>query len=467
MAKTASSKAKTGSRFNLFRILTSPVSSINKEKESTVENLALLLNSGVDILNALRLVRYDIRSQRMLELIDDIAYEIDSGSTLWAAFKKYKMLPSYMIALLRIGEETGRLPENLKIIVDQQKKNKLFKSKLISAMIYPAVIMVLSIIIGIGIFIFVIPRLASVYNALDIELPFITRFMLDSGVFLSNYGIIIIPAVLILLYGSYYFFFVREKSKHIGQRAVFQITPIRNVILNIEIARFGFLFGTLIGAGLPILDALESLARSSGFVIYRDFYVFLFSEIQSGETFKEAFAAYKNINKIFPVPIQQIIVAAENSGKLEQSLMDIGVSFEQRIDTSTRNLAVLFEPIMLIIVWIGVVFVALSVIFPVYNLVGGVSQSTRQQQNGNESEDTNSGVLPVIGVVRIVNTVDRANVLAKPEVDSVIIDVVRSGQTFQYNLEQNGYYQIILSEQRRLGWIPVNLVELVPENEQD
>jgi type IV pilus assembly protein PilC len=450
----------------LIDLATTPIGGLAKEKESLIENLAMLVGSGLDVLTAVDLVKYDVRSIRMLHIVTDLHDEINNGSTLWGAFKKYDLLPGYMIALMRIGEESGKLAQNMRIIVLQQRKNRVFKSKLVSAMIYPAIIFVLSALIGVGVFIFIIPRLATVYQALDIDLPLITRIMIGISGFLSQYWFIVIPLTLAFGYGMFYFLFQREKSKHIGQRLIFSIGAFRNVIANIELARFGFLFGTLLHAGLPILDSLTSLSRSTSFYAYQKFYDHLEEDIESGLTFKQSFEGFKGINSLIPVPIQQIIIAAEKSGRLQESMEEINETFEERVDTSSKNLAVILEPIMLILVWLGVVFVALSVIFPVYNLVGGVSNAARQTiTKGSTNTTTETKVTGVpLGKIRIKSEFDSVDIKEFPNDGALILEVTRAGATYDYYKIQDNWYLVKVSGGDTSGWIYKQFIDVINAN---
>ncbi|MFQ5492585.1 MAG: type II secretion system F family protein [Candidatus Dojkabacteria bacterium] len=439
------------------RVLTTPIGGLTKEKELFIQNLSMLITSGLDVITALKATQFDIRSRRMRELTDQITADVNAGSPMWKAFEENNLLPSYMVALVRIGEETGKLPENLIIIVEQQQKTRLFKSKIISAMIYPAIIFGLSIFIGIGIFVFVLPRLSNVYNALGIDLPFITKVMIFTGTFLRDYGIIVLPLAGLLIAIVFYFLFVRERSKHVGQRMIFSIPALRGIVRNIEIARFGFMFSTLLEAGLPILDAISSLGRSTGYYNYSKFYRHLERMIEEGYTFQQAFKRFKKIEKIFPVPIQQIVIAAENSGRLMKSSSQIGTSFEEKIDSSSKNLAVVLEPLMLIIVWLGVVFVALSVIFPVYNLVGGVGQS-----NGNGSVSSPVVDFNKAGTLTVVSDQEQVNVYKDPADESPVESTIESGITLRFTATKDGWVKIVIDETTQdTGWIQEELVQII------
>jgi type II secretory pathway component PulF len=140
----------------------------------------------------------------------------------------------------------------------------------------------------------------------------------------------------------------------------------------VEIARFGYLLGTLLQAGLAVNLALESLANATDFIVYRNFYLYLGKSIEEGYSFQKSFSSYKNTAKLIPTPILQLIIAGEKSGNLSKTLLKVGEMFEEKSDITTKNLTIILEPILLVFVWLGVVSVALAVILPIYGLVGGL-----------------------------------------------------------------------------------------------
>ena len=138
-----------------------------------------------------------------------------------------------------------------------------------------------------------------------------------------------------------------------------------------EIARLGYLLGTLLNAGLPITHAFDSLAEATEISQYKKLYLHLSSSIGDGNSIQKSLASFKHVNRLIPRPVEQLIVAGEQSGTLAQSLLKIGQVYETKADAVTKNLMVILEPVLLVIVWLGVVAVALAVILPIYSLIGG------------------------------------------------------------------------------------------------
>ncbi|MFZ4631713.1 MAG: type II secretion system F family protein [Patescibacteria group bacterium] len=341
------------------------------ERGILIENLTLLLSSGLNVSMALLAVQKEIKSKYLSEILNHMSQEVENGSSFWRAAASSNLFPESTISLIKIGEETGRLSENLKIVASQTEKNKEFKSKLKSAMMYPVFVIFLALVISIGISWFILPNLATVFSQMNVKLPLITRLMIDFGKFLGAYGYIVVPSFLLFLSALIYFIFIFSKTKFIGQSIVLATPGISKLVQEVELARFGYLLGTLLGAGLPVEQALESIKSSSTFFRYQKFYTFLKDYVEEGNSFQKSFASYKKVNKIMPYSIQQMIIAGEQSGNLADILVKIGESYNDKTEMTTKNLVVILEPILLIVVWLGVVGVALSIILPIYSLIGG------------------------------------------------------------------------------------------------
>lgn len=345
--------------------------SIGRDRERFVENLSLLTASGMPITEALRAMSSETHSKKMSELLLWMQKEVSSGSPLWRVLETSRLFPPHAISLIRIGEETGRLSKNLEIAGRQEEKDREFSSKVRSAMMYPVFVLVLTLFIGIGIASFILPKLALVFSQLKVTLPLITKILIGAGTFLGEYGSVVIPSFVLTLFLCAYFLFYFPKTKAIGQALLFWIPGIKNLITEVELARFSFLLGTMLHAGLPVVQAISSVEEATVFFQYKKFYAYLKQNLDEGNSFQKSFAGFKGSNRFIPGAIQQLIVAGEKSGTLSDVLLKINANYETKIDTTTKNITVILEPVLLVIVWLGVVFVALAVILPIYSLIGG------------------------------------------------------------------------------------------------
>jgi len=345
---------------------------LGKERDYFVENLSMLISGGLPIMSALDAILKEMRSRRMKSVIASIKTDIESGYPLWRTLANTSLFPEHAVSLIRLGEESGKLTQNLKVVAIEQEKERVFKSKLRSAMMYPVFVLSLTVIIGVGIAWFILPKLATVFAQLKIKLPLITKILIGTGTFLGHYGGYVVPAGIVVMAMLVFFIFLFSKTKFIGQFILFSLPGIKGLIKEVEVARFGYLLGTLLEAGLPITHALDSLASATEITQYRKLYLHLRDSVQDGNSVQKSFVAFKRSNYLVPAPIQQLLFAGEQSGSLAETLLKIGQTFEAKADTTTKNLTVILEPILLVIVWLGVVVVALAVILPIYSLIGGL-----------------------------------------------------------------------------------------------
>ena len=343
-----------------------------KDKEYFVENFAMLLGSGMDIVQILKTLGNEMHGERMKREVLKIREAVEGGASISEALDASGFFPAHAIALMKIGEQSGRLPENLKIIAVQAAKDRAFRSRALSAAMYPLFVLVLTIVIGLGISWFILPRLATVFASLRVELPLVTRYLIALGEFFNKHGAVAVPSIFVILGTIVFFLFGFSKTRIAGQWFLFFLPGIRGLIREVELARFGYILGTLLDAGLPIVDALGALSSATTVPPYKTFYRALAVHIEEGRSFEQTFAMIKT-HGLFPVSVLQMIVSAEQSGRLVATLLSIGETYEVKSEVTTKNLTIVLEPILLVIVWLGVVSVALAVILPIYSLLSGIT----------------------------------------------------------------------------------------------
>jgi type IV pilus assembly protein PilC len=348
---------------------------LGKDRDQFVENLSMLVFSGMSITGALTSIIKQSKNPGMKKILERMLLEIEAGSPVWKSFNKTGFFKGYTISLIRLGEESGNFAENLKVVALEEEKDRDFKSKVRSALMYPIFVLGLTGIVGIGISWFILPKLAKIFTDLKLALPLITKVLLGFGVFLSKYGVIVVPLGGAVIAGIIYTIFMYEKTKFIGEAILFTIPGINMLLMEVEVARFGYLLGTLLEAGLPVTKAIESLAGASEVIRYKKFYLYLRDSVDMGNSFEKSFALYKGIDDLIPQSFQQLIVSGEQSGNLNKTLIKVGQALEAKSDTTTKNLTIIMEPILLVIVWAGVVSVAFAVILPIYSLVGGLNNA--------------------------------------------------------------------------------------------
>lgn len=337
-----------------------------------MENISLLMSAGVDAATALDSVRASSRSPALANVVAAMQKDVYAGLPLWQTMERHNFLEPQYIWLLRIGEERGTLVENQAAIVKQQRKERQFMSRLRAALAYPLIVATVAIVAGLTISWFILPRLAQTFSQLDVPLPLLTRALISFGSFLSGYGALAVPLALVGFAAAMYLLFFAPRTKRIGQSLLMRTPGVGPIVQHGQLARFGFIFGSLQDVGVPITDVLASLAASEQVWDYRRLWLHLSKRIEAGETFESSLNSFSGVERLMPAPVRQMLISAEQAGRLAIAGQRIGAAYEEKIEVESKNLATTLEPLLLFVVWLGVVLLAIAIISPVYNILGGI-----------------------------------------------------------------------------------------------
>ncbi len=343
-----------------------------KNREYFTTNLAALLKATVPVSDALRSLADTAQSRRMKAALSQIQEDIDEGFPFWEALERSGVVSRQTLALILLGEKSGTLVQNLEVAAAQEEKQRIFRAKLHSALIYPGFVLSLTLVVGVGLAWLLLPRLADTFGSLEAELPFMSKMLIDFGSFLRSSGRYAVPVFLLGLVTAVYVVFFGPKTKVAGRILLFRTPGISHLMKEVEIARFGYLLGTLLQAGLPITDALSSLEKATIVPPYQKLYQHLRRGFENGDSFQKSLGQYRPANRLIPPTVQQMIVAGEKSGSLPDMLLKIGRTYEGKASITAASLATVLEPLLLIIVWLSVIAVAIAVILPIYRLAGGL-----------------------------------------------------------------------------------------------
>ncbi len=447
---------------------------LGSEKSILLENLGLLLEAGMDVLDSFGSIRNAVRTGRMKKIIDKVAGAVDEGSGIWEALDHYQLFPRHIISLIRIGEIAGQLPQNLDVIGIQQQKDRDFKSKIRSAMMYPVLVLGVAFVVGIGIAIFILPRLASIFSGMRIELPVLTRWMIAAGKFLGQYGDVAVLAFVAGFLLIIYLLFFLKYTRIAGQFILYRLPGIKQLIMQVELSRMGYILGNLLRAGVPVIDAVSSLEEAAQFYGYKRLYGNLKERLSLGDSFGKVFKSYKKTNRYIPSPIQQMIAAGEQSGKLSETLLKIGGIYESKTEVTSKNITVILEPLLLVMVWGVVVVVALAVIMPIYGLIGNLNTSisnsrTDQQPDQSRLEEIQEIPTPGPTLLRVIDTpTGELNVRALPEPGAEIVAKAKVGEEYVYTEEAGAgetsdWYKITVEMEGApvTGWVTAEYVSLL------
>lgn len=354
-------------------LFTSNLGAQDSYKKYFFESLATMLASGIDI----RTILFDMRSQAKdnseLIFLDRIIVAIENGTPIWRVAQNEKLVGGHYLSLIKIGELSGFLPENLDTIVKQMDRDREFNNKLRSASLYPSLVGALLLIVAVVLMTFVFPKILGVYESLNIELPTITRILIAVGEFMAANAAWFIPLVLFVVFIVIYLLFFNKNTKKYGQMIMFKIPGVGNLLLELELSRFGYLMNSLIRSGISLPESLRLVVDSTQMYEYKKIYEYMAYYIEKGYTMDMILSSYPKIDKFIPMYPKQLLINGIKARKIAENFLKIGEIYEKKNEGTLKDLSVLFEPILLLIIWVFVSIFAISIIMPMYSILGGLN----------------------------------------------------------------------------------------------
>lgn len=341
-----------------------------------MEGLQIILESGTDLTSGIDSIAEDATNKNLQSVLKRVVNDLKAGVKLWESMENNHLLPSRNIEVLKIGEESGRLQENIKIIVEQKRFEKELKSQLTSALIYPMIIL----FIGIGVIVstvwFILPRLTLVYAGLDVDLPLITRIMIRIGEVVKDINILYVVAGFALFILIIKILSGIKRVKRFVERLILRTPGLGKIVKEVEMSRMGMVLGGLLNVGVTIDKALLSLRDSTPFIIYKEEYERLQNAIISGSSFRSYFKELEGLKRkpstSLPATVKQIITSAERSSNLPEAFTYLGERAKDNVKLASKNLTIILEPLLLITMWLFVSIIAISIVLPIYTLVGSL-----------------------------------------------------------------------------------------------
>lgn len=337
------------------------------EKMILARHLSAMIKAGLPLDRGLRVLAAQSKSPRFRQVLSEIEQKIRGGKPFSDSLAEYPdVFPELFISMVRVGEATGKLDEVLENLSVQMGKDHELRSRVRGAMIYPAVIISLMIAIGILMMIMVVPKLSSAFQEMNLSLPVTTKIVIGISQFLSNnlilgLGIIVIVIVLIRLASK------TESGKRFLDFLFLKLPVISDLSRKVNSAIFARNLSLTIDAGVPINQALKIVANTMSNSLFRQSLLVIADGMQKGESMSDLL---RNFSDIYPVMVVQMVEVGETTGSLSDTLRNLAEFYEEEVTNITKNLSSIIEPALMIIVGIVVGFFAISIIQPIYSLVG-------------------------------------------------------------------------------------------------
>jgi len=355
-------------------ILNSQITFFQKIKSVEVmlftKHLATMIKAGIPIVDALSALKEQTKQIYFKQVISSIVANIENGNSLAESLQKYpKVFSNFYISLIEISEKSGTLEENLVFISQQLVKSARLHAKIKNALLYPTLVLVSATVMSIFITMFILPQLVGFFLVMDTNLPLSTKILLSIAIISKKYGLYILGmgVLCVLSFKALvhttlirpYWHSLLLKLPFLG--SFFRVSQFASCTRNL---------GILLKSGIPITQSIEITAQTMTNVVYKNALQDIVVQISSGKNMAQAIQ--KNYSHIFSGLIIKMIAVGEKSGNLDESFLYLGDFYEEEIDSITKNLTTLLEPLLLLIIGLVVGFVALAIITPIYELSGSI-----------------------------------------------------------------------------------------------
>ena len=336
----------------------------NKDVVLFSRQLATLISARVPIIQALRILEDQISNKYLLSVTKDLISSVENGESLSLAMSKSpKVFGSVYISLVKSGEVSGSLDKSLTYLADQLEKDYELRAKVKSAMTYPVFVLSALGVVGVLMFKFVLPKLTAVLKEQGGTLPPVSVALIAFTDWFAVYWWICILGTAATILGTKYYIATVPGRYHWDSMKT-RLPILGDIFQKIYLARFARNLSTLVIGGIPIIKALQIVADIINNVVYREILLNSVREISNGKSISESLSGRRE----FPNIVTQMVRVGEQTAQLDDILAKIAVFYEKEVDTKVSTLTTLMEPLIMIILGLGVGMLVAGVLLPIYNL---------------------------------------------------------------------------------------------------
>ena len=334
------------------------------------KRLAMLTRAGVPILESLNIIKEQMRSRANARLVEHISRDVASGQYLSRSIGKFRRtFGEFAINIIRVGETTGTLSDNLAYLAQELEKERELRRKVVSAMIYPVVIMVVAVAVSALLTVFLFPKLLPVFQSLKVDLPPTTRALLWISNYLIHYGLWTLAGVIIAIIATV--ILTRFKPIRFAfHRAILVVPVIGSLVQNYHLTNMCRTFGLLLRGSLSAPEATRVTAETVTNLVYRKELNGLTRAVTHGTSIATHLAKRR---RLFPHMLTQMVAVAEKTGNLPETFTHLAEIYEGDLDEKIKRLSTIIEPVLMISMGLIVGVIAVSIITPIYEVTQNLS----------------------------------------------------------------------------------------------
>ena len=341
----------------------------NKDLVLFSRQLSTLISARVPILQSLRILQDQITQGYLLSILQDLIASIENGESLSLALSKHlNVFGDIYVSLVKSGEVSGSLDKSFGYLADQLEKDYELRAKVKGALTYPAFVIAALVIVGVLMFKFVLPKLTVVLEEQGGELPAISKGLISFTKFFDQYWWMVFVVIGAIVLGIRYLISTSQ-GKYQWDRMKTQVPIVGDIFQKIYLARFARNLSTLVMGGIPIIKAMQIVADVINNSVYRELINQAVVKITGGKSVSESLAGRPE----FPSIVIQMIRVGEQTAQLDEILGKLATFYEKEVDNKVSTLTTLLEPMIMIVLGIGVGLLVAGILLPIYNLASTAS----------------------------------------------------------------------------------------------
>jgi type IV pilus assembly protein PilC len=327
--------------------------------------LATMLSAGIPLVQSFEIVGNGHENAAMQKLILSIKADVEGGTSLAESLAKQPLyFDDLFVNLVEAGEQAGALESLLDKIATYKEKTEAIKKKIKKALTYPAAVLVVAFIVTTILLIFVIPSFEDLFKGFGADLPTFTRMVIDLSAFVRTQGVILAMIIGGAISAFLYFKKRSRAFRHFLDRMMLKVPIIGPIMQKAAIARYARTLSTMFAAGVPLVEAMDSVAGATGNIVFEQAVLKMRDEIATGQRLQQAM---ENTD-LFPNMVIQMIAVGEESGSLDEMSSKVADFFEEEVDNAVDNLSSLLEPMIMAVLGVLVGGLVVAMYLPIFKL---------------------------------------------------------------------------------------------------
>ena len=331
--------------------------------------LATMLAAGIPLVQAFEIVGAGHEKPTMQKLILDVKADVEGGTSLHEALGKHPLyFDDLYVNLVEAGEQAGALESLLDKIATYKEKTEALKKKVKKALFYPAAVLVVAVIVTVVLLVFVIPQFEALYKGFGADLPAFTQFVIHVSQIVQHDGLFIGAVIGGTVWAFFYFKKRSRAMREFLDRLILKFPIIGPILNKAAIARYARTLSTMFAAGVPLVEALESVAGATGNIVYENAVNKMRDEVSTGQRLQRAM---ENTG-LFPNMVNQMIAVGEESGSLDEMSGKVATFYEAEVDNAVDAMSSLLEPLIMLVLGVLVGGLVIAMYLPIFKLASVV-----------------------------------------------------------------------------------------------